>query len=244
MGFVHSIETFGSVDGPGIRFVIFLTGCNMRCQFCHNPDTWAVGSGTEYTARELIDKALRYRSYWGDEGGITVSGGEPLLQIDFVTELFRIAKENGIGTTCLDTSAQPFTREEHFIGKFDALLEYTDLVMLDIKHIDDEAHRLLTGHGNANILDCARHMDSVGQKMWIRHVLVSGGEAASDSDIFLERLAEFIGTLSNVEKVEVLPYHTFGIHKWEKLGIPYKLEGVEPPAKERVDNAKRILGAV
>lgn len=240
-GYVHSIETFGSVDGPGIRFVIFLTGCNMRCQFCHNPDTWALEGGTEYTAEELISKALRYRSYWGDTGGITVSGGEPLLQIDFVTELFAVAKENGINT-CLDTSGQPFTREEPFFGKFAELLRHTDLVMLDIKHMDDEKHRILTGHGNGNILDCARYMDSEGQKMWLRHVLVSGGDAASDEDTQLKRLAEFIKTLNNVEKVEVLPYHTFGVHKWEKLGIPYRLKGVEPPAAERVESAKRILG--
>lgn len=242
MGYVHSIETFGSVDGPGIRFVIFLTGCNMRCQFCHNPDTWALEGGTEYTAGELISKALRYRSYWGDAGGITVSGGEPLLQIDFVTELFAVAKENGINT-CLDTSGEPFTREEPFFGKFAELLRHTDLVMLDIKHMDDEKHRILTGHGNGNILDCARYMDSEGQKMWLRHVLVSGGDAASDEDAQLKRLAEFIKTLNNVEKVEVLPYHTFGVHKWEKLEIPYRLKGVEPPAAERVENAKRILGA-
>ena len=242
-GYIHSIETFGSVDGPGIRFVIFLTGCNMRCQFCHNPDTWALEGGTEYTAAELISKALRYRSYWGDAGGITVSGGEPLLQIDFVTELFCMAKEKGINT-CLDTSGQPFTREEPFFGKFRGLLEVTDLVMLDIKHMDDEKHRILTGHGNGNILDCARYMDSVNQKMWLRHVLVSGGEAPSDEDSQLKSLAEFTGTLKNAQKVEVLPYHTFGVHKWEKLGIPYRLDGVNPPLPERVDNAKRILGII
>lgn len=240
-GYVHSIETFGSVDGPGIRFVIFLTGCNMRCQFCHNPDTWGTGGGTEYTARDLLDTAVRYRAYWGDEGGITVSGGEPLLQIDFVTELFTMAKERGIGT-CLDTAGQPFTREEPFFGKFGRLLEVTDLVMLDIKHMDDEKHRLLTGHTNANILDCARYMDSVNQKLWIRHVLVSGGDAPSDEDAQLTRLAEWIGTLRNVERTEVLPYHTFGADKWEKLGIPYRLKGVRPPAPERVENAKKILG--
>ncbi|MCM1309199.1 MAG: radical SAM protein, partial [Butyrivibrio sp.] len=183
-GRVHSTESFGSVDGPGIRFVIFLSGCNMRCRFCHNPDTWAAEGGTEYTAEELVDKALRYRSYWGSEGGITVSGGEPLLQADFVTELFRIAKEKGINT-CLDTSGQPFTREEPFFGSFNELLSYTDLVMLDIKHIDDGAHRLLTGFGNGSILDCARYMDGIDQKMWLRHVLVSGGEAASDDDGWL-----------------------------------------------------------
>ncbi len=241
-GYIHSIETFGSVDGPGIRFVVFLTGCNMRCQFCHNPDTWELSKGTEYTAGELLKKALRYKAYWGNEGGITASGGEPLLQIDFLTELFVKAKEQGINT-CLDTSGQPFTREEPFFSKFAGLMKYTDLVMLDIKNIDDDKHRILTGHSNANILDCAKYLDEIGKSVWIRHVLVPGGEGASDDDGQLHRLAEFIGTLHNVKKVEVLPYHVFGVHKWEMLGIPYPLEGVRPPDKERVENARKILGA-
>lgn len=241
-GYIHSIETFGSVDGPGIRFVVFLTGCNMRCQFCHNPDTWELSKGTEYTAGELLKKALRYKAYWGNEGGITASGGEPLLQIDFLTELFVKAKEQGINT-CLDTSGQLFTREEPFFSKFAGLMKYTDLVMLDIKNIDDDKHRILTGHSNANILDCAKYLDEIGKSVWIRHVLVPGGEGASDDDGQLHRLAEFIGTLHNVKKVEVLPYHVFGVHKWEMLGIPYPLEGVRPPDKERVENARKILGA-
>ena len=239
-GYVHSIETFGSVDGPGIRFVVFLTGCNMRCQFCHNPDTWESGRGTEYTADELLKKALRYKTYWGDAGGITVSGGEPLLQIDFLTELFRKAKEIGINT-CLDTAGQPFTRENPFFDKFVELMKYTDLVMLDIKNIDDEKHKALTGHTNANILDCARYLSDTGKDMWIRHVLVSGGVGASDDDGLLKRLADFIGSLHTVRRVEVLPYHVFGVHKWGIMGIPYPLEGVEPPTQERIANANEIL---
>lgn len=133
-GYVHSLESFGSVDGPGVRFVIFLAGCSMRCQFCHNPDTWKMSAGTKYTTEELLKKAVRYRAYWGEEGGITVTGGEPLLQIDFLLELFRKAKEQGIHTT-IDTSGSPFTREEPFFGKLQELMKYTDLVMLDIKHI-------------------------------------------------------------------------------------------------------------
>ena len=204
-GYVHSIETFGSVDGPGIRFVIFLTGCNMRCQFCHNPDTWESGRGTEYTADELLKKALRYKTYWGDAGGITVSGGEPLLQIDFLTELFRKAKEMGINT-CLDTAGQPFTRENPFFDKFVELMKYTDLVMLDIKNIDDEKHKALTGHTNANILDCARYLSDTGKDMWIRHVLVSGGVGASDDDGLLKKLAVFIGVMGvSVSERGIIP---------------------------------------
>ena len=240
MGYIHSIETFGSVDGPGIRFIAFLNGCAMRCQFCHNPDTWEMNKGDQMTADELLEKAKRYRTYWREEGGITVSGGEPLIQIDFVTELFRKAKEQGINT-CLDTSGQPFTREEPFFSKFVELMKYTDLVMLDIKQIDNEKHKILTGFG---ILDCAKYLSDTGKPMWIRHVLVSGGEAASDNDEDLQKLADFLKTLSNVERIDVLPYHTFGVHKWEILGLDYKLKDVEPPTVERVENAKRILGCL
>ena len=239
-GYVHSLESFGSVDGPGVRYIIFLTGCAMRCQFCHNPDTWDMKKGTLYTTDELLEKAMKYRSYWKNDGGITVSGGEPLLQIDFLTELFRKAKANGIHTT-LDTSGNPFTREEPFFSKFNELMKYTDLVMLDIKHIDDEQHKILTGCTNKNILDLARYLSDIKKPVWIRHVLVP---ERSDYDEYLIKLDEFIQSLDNVQKVEVLPYHTLGIFKWEKLGIPYPLEGVKPPTQERIDNARRILGAI
>ena len=188
-------------------------------------------------ADELLDKAERFRSYWGKEGGITVSGGEALLQIDFLIDLFRKAHERGINTN-LDTSGQPFTREEPFFSKFNELLKYTDLVMLDIKHIDDEEHKKLTGHTNKNILDCARYLSEQGIPMWIRHVLVPG---ITDNDEYLKKTREFIDTLDTVMKVEVLPYHTLGEYKWKELGIPYKLEGVEPPTEERIQNAKKIL---
>jgi len=236
-GYIHSLESFGSVDGPGVRYLIFTTGCAMRCQFCHNPDTWNMNSGTLYTADELIDKAWKYRTYWGSKGGITVSGGEPLLQIDFLLELFQKAKERGINTT-LDTCGNPFTREEPFFSKFQELMKVTDLVMLDIKHIDDEQHKILTGQTNKNILDMARYLSDTGKPVWIRHVLVP---ERSDKDEYLHRLHDFIETLDNVEKVEVLPYHTLGVYKWKELGIPYQLEGIDPPSKERVENANRIL---
>ena len=237
VGYVHSLETFGSVDGPGVRFVVFLQGCALRCKYCHNPETWAAEGGEEWTAEKLFQRVYRYRNYWGKKGGITVSGGEPLLQLDFMTELFRLAKENGVGTV-LDTAGQPFTREEPFFSKFNELLKYTDLVMLDIKHIDDEEHKKLTGHTNKNILDCARYLSDQGIKMWIRHVLVPG---ITDKDEYLIRTREFIDTLKTVTKVEVLPYHTLGAYKWKELGIPYKLEGVEPPTEDRIQNAKKIL---
>lgn len=238
-GYVHSIESFGSVDGPGVRFVVFLSGCKMRCQFCHNPDTWKLKSGTEYTADELLKKAMAYRPYWKNKGGITVSGGEPLLQIDFLLEFFKKAKEKGINTA-LDTSGNPFTEEEPFYSKFVELMQYTDLVLLDIKHIDNEIHKTLTGHSNKNILQMAVTLSDMKKPVWIRHVLVPG---ISDKDEYLEALAKFVGTLKNVERVEVLPYHTLGVFKWESLGIKYPLEGIAPPTKERVKNAKRILNA-
>lgn len=239
-GYVHSLESFGSVDGPGVRYVIFLTGCAMRCQFCHNPDTWNMQAGTLYTTDELLKTAMRYRTYWGEKGGITVSGGEPLLQIEFLTALFRKAKEQGIHTT-LDTSGNPFTREEPFFEKMQELMKYTDLVMLDIKHIDDEKHKVLTGCTNENILDMAKYLDEIGKPVWIRHVLVP---ERSDEDVALEKLHEFIEELGNVEKVEVLPYHTLGAYKWKELGYEYPLEGIDPPTKERVEHAKQVLHAM
>ena len=235
---VHSLESFGSVDGPGLRYVIFLQGCRMRCQFCHNPDTWRTEENQIYTADELLQKALRYRSYWKNDGGITVSGGEPLLQIDFLLEFFRKAKEAGVHTV-IDTAGNPFTTEEPFFGKFQKLMEVTDLVMLDIKEMNPERHKNLTGFSNDNILELARYLSEIGKPAWIRHVLVP---ERSDYDGDLYALADFIGTLKNIEKVEVLPYHTLGVFKWETLGIPYQLEGIRPPSEERVKNAEKVLG--
>ena len=236
-GYIHSTESFGSVDGPGVRFLIFVSGCPMRCQFCHNPDTWSMKTGTQMSADELLDKAWKYRSNWGKSGGITVSGGEPLLQIDFLLELFKKAKEKGIHTT-IDTSGAPFTREEPFFSKFEELMKYTDLLLLDIKHIDDEQHKILTGHTNQNILDLARYLSDINKPVWIRHVLVP---ERSDNDEYLKKLDAFIQTLSNVEKVEVLPYHTLGEYKWKELGMEYPLEGIEPPTEERIRNANELL---
>ncbi len=239
IGYVNKLESFGAVDGPGVRYLIFLNGCKMRCAFCHNPDTWAEGCGEEYTADELLKKALRFKPYWKNEGGITVSGGEPLLQIDFVLDLFKKAKAMGINT-CIDTAGQPFTHDEPFYSKWKELMSLTDTVLFDIKNIDPQAHKELTGVDNENILQMAREMSDMGVKMWIRHVLVPGG---SDNDEYLKRTREFIDSLKTVERVEVLPYHTLGIAKYKDMGIPYRLDGVESPTAERIANAKKILGA-
>lgn len=232
-GKIHSFETFGSVDGPGVRFIVFLSGCNFRCKYCHNPDTWARPAPLEMSADDVLAKALRYREYWGNDGGITVSGGEPLLQLEFLTELFEKAKVKSINT-CIDTAGGPFTRHEPWFGAFRRLMSVTDLVMLDIKHINPTAHHELTGQDNANVLDCARFLSEIDKSVWIRHVLVPG---ITDDDASLNELAEFLKQLENVKKTEVLPYHTFGIEKWKALGIPYQLEGIESPTKEIVQAA-------
>ena len=236
-GLIHSTESFGSVDGPGIRFLIFLQGCPMRCQYCHNPDSWKTGVGEERTADELLDQAERFRAYWGDNGGITVSGGEALMQIDFLLELFAKAKQRGIGT-CLDTSAQLFTRRGAFFEKFERLMKLTDTVLLDIKHIDDGEHRKFTRHGNANILDCARYLSDIGKPVWIRHVLVPG---ITDKDEYLMALRDFLSSLNNIARIDVLPYHTMGIYKYEKLGIDYPLKNVQAPTAESLAHVNAVL---
>lgn len=243
-GLVHSIETFGSVDGPGVRFVIFLQGCRLRCRYCHNVDTWPESSehAQRYTADELLDRAWRYHSYWGassdgEPGGITVSGGEPLLQIDFLLDLFSKAKKRGIHT-CIDTAGEPFTREGRWFEQFEALMKVTDLLLVDIKHIDPEEHKKLTGRDNANILDMFRYLDSIHQPIWIRQVLVPG---ITDRREDLKKTRAFINTLSNVKRVEVLPYHTMAIYKWDELNIPYSLRGINPPTESEIANARRIL---
>lgn len=238
-GYINKLESFGAVDGPGVRYIIFLNGCKMRCAFCHNPDTWAEGVGQEFTADELLKKALRFKPYWKKDGGITVSGGEPLLQIDFMLDLFRKAKAQGINT-CIDTAGQPFTHDEPFYSKWKELMSLTDTVLLDIKNIDPAAHKELTGVDNANIIQMAHEISDMNIPIWIRHVLVPGG---SDNDDYLRRTREFIDTLKSVERVEVLPYHTLGVPKYMEMGIPYRLEGVESPSAERIENAKKILGA-
>ena len=237
-GRIHSTESFGAADGPGVRFIIFLRGCRMRCRYCHNPDTWDMNGGEEATADELLKKALRYKTYWRNEGGITVSGGEPLLQIEFLTDLFKKAKALGINTV-IDTAGNPFTREEPFFGQFNELMKYTDLILLDIKEMDPKRHKDITGFDNSNILDMARYLSDIDKPVWIRHVLVPG---LSDFDEDLKALGDFLSTLNNVKKAEILPYHTLGKFKWENLGIPYTLKDTSPPTDERIKNAQKLIG--
>ena len=236
-GKIHSFESFGTVDGPGIRFVVFMQGCPLRCQYCHNPDTWGAG-GKEYSAEEIVSRVLRYRNYFGEKGGVTVSGGEPLLQIEFVTELFTLLKQEGLHT-CVDTSGIMFHADDtESVEKHRKLLAVTDLVLLDIKHIDDTACKKLTGQSNQNTLAFAKFLSDEGKSTWIRQVIVPG---LTDDEQSLKRTREFIDDLKTVEKVEVLPYHTLGVVKYEKLGLEYPLKDMEAPKKERVQWAREIL---
>jgi pyruvate formate lyase activating enzyme len=237
-GYINSVESFGSVDGPGVRYIFFLQGCRMRCAYCHNPETWKIEGGQVLSPEEAFGQAYRYRAYWKKQGGITVSGGEALLQIDFVTDLFKIAKAHGVHTT-IDTSGNPFTKEEPFFSKFQALMEVTDLFLLDIKEIDADRHKSLTGFTNANILELAKYLSENGKDMWIRNVLVPG---LTDREEDLKALGTFVAGLGHVQRFEVLPYHTLGVSKYQKLGIPYRLSGIEPASKEAVQRAETIMG--
>lgn len=233
-GRVHSIETFGTVDGPGIRFVLFLQGCPLRCLYCHNPDTWAFEEGQDRDSDELIQEVLKYKSYLRN-GGVTVSGGEPLAQIEFVIDFFTKLKALGIHT-CIDTSGYYFS--ELTKKQYDRLLAVTDLFLLDIKHIDDEKHLKLTSVSNKNPLAFARYLSEKKIPVWIRHVLVPG---YSDDVNDLKALRKFIDTLENVEKVEILPYHTMGVNKYQQMNKIYPLDGVLPPSAELVSLAREIV---
>ena len=244
MGYIHSLETFGTVDGPGVRFVVFFQGCPMRCQYCHNPDTWNPKDGQQMEAGEIIARFLRNASFY-KTGGITATGGEPMLQIDFLTELFTLAKQHGIHT-CLDTSGVMFPGEEETDGagprkrlkKIDAMLDVTDLVMLDIKHIDPQKHRELTEQPNEGILAFAQYLNEKHVDMWIRHVVVPG---ITDDDRYLFDLGYFIGQFANLKALDVLPYHTMGEAKYKKLDIPYKLAGVPAMDKNKVIEKKEVI---
>ncbi|MDE7105590.1 MAG: pyruvate formate lyase-activating protein, partial [Anaeroplasmataceae bacterium] len=223
---------------PGIRFVIFFKGCPLRCKYCHNPDTWTTDSAEIYTVEELLAKILKYQSYYGENGGVTVSGGEPLMQIDFVIALFQKLKEYGLHTAC-DTSGISFNKKDsQNVKKHEELLKVTDLFLLDIKHIEDDEHKSLTGLSNQSILDFARFLSDHQKSMWIRHVIVPGITLKKDA---LIKLRSFIDSLNSVEKVEVLPYHTMGTVKYDNLGLEYPLKGVNPPTPEEIIFAKSIL---
>lgn len=232
IGNIHSLESFGTVDGPGIRFVTFMQGCPLRCQFCHNPDTWNATAECQYhlTPQELLEETLRYRSFI-ESGGVTVTGGEPLMQAEFVREYFALCQREGIHTA-LDTSGI-YVNEQAL-----SVLDHTNLVLLDIKTFDKDLHLKLTGHKADNPLKFLDTLQERGIKTWIRHVIVPG---LTDNDAWLEALAKHISSFSVVERVELLPYHTMGTFKYEKLGIKYALEGVEALSKERQENARSIF---
>ena len=238
VGRVHSLESFGSVDGPGVRFVVFLQGCALRCKYCHNPETWATDCGEQWTAEDLFRRVYRYRNYWGKKGGITVSGGEPLRQMDFLTDFFTLAHQKGVHTA-IDTAGEPFRPDDvEWLARFDKLLAVTNLIILDLKEIDPEKHRRLTGKDNSNILALARYASDHGIPLWVRHVLVPG---LTDDEDGLRQTAAFLASLKTVERVEVLPYHTLGLFKWQKLGISYPLPDAVPPTAEQVKRAEELL---
>jgi pyruvate formate lyase activating enzyme len=239
-GNIHSIETLGTVDGPGIRYVIFTQGCLLRCQFCHNADTWEIGTGKEMSVSFIMDDLMSYLPFiQASGGGITVSGGEPLLQIPFLTDLFKACKKLGIHTT-IDSSGGCFSHSKLFQEQLEELLLYTDLILLDLKHINRKKHIQLTGMANDHILEFARFLSDRKVPIWVRHVLVP---TVTDDPEDLQKLGEFIGTLVNVQKVEILPYHKLGVYKWEALGHEYALKDVEPPTQELVEFAQRMLTA-
>ncbi len=234
IGKIHSIETFGTVDGPGIRYVIFLQGCHLRCKYCHNRDTWDTTIGTPKKVSELVQDIQKYNDYIKfSKGGVTVTGGEPLLQPKFLIALFTELKKLGYHTA-LDTSGMfPLTPEVKQV------LSLTDLVLLDIKHIDDEKCKDLVGFSNKLELEFANYLSENGIKMWIRQVIIPG---ITDDENDLIRLKEFLQTLKTVEKIELNPYHTLGVYKWEDLGLEYPLKGVRQANTEDIERAKRILG--
>ncbi len=233
-GRIHSTESFGTVDGPGVRYVVFFQGCPLRCKYCHNPDTWDFSGGREVTAEELMKEYDSYKEFL-KSGGITATGGEPLAQPEFLAELFRMAKEKGVHT-CLDTSAGVYSPENH--QKIDEVLKYTDLVMLDIKHIDSSEHKKLTGMGNDHILAFAEHIRDLGIPVWIRHVVVPG---ITDDHDELFRLGEFLSKLKNLKALDVLPYHDMAKPKYEKLGIEYPLPDTPPLSKDGAIMAREII---
>lgn len=233
-GRIHSTESCGTVDGPGIRFVVFLQGCLMRCMYCHNRDTWDLHTGKEVTVDDIVNELLPYKSYMNASGGgITASGGEAVLQPEFVYELFKKCHAHGVNT-CLDTNG--YVRKHEPI--IDQLIDETDVVMLDLKHLDDQVHETLVGVSNHRTLDFARYLQKRGQRTWIRHVVVPG---YTDSEKSIRLLGEFIQGMDNIERVEMLPYHVLGEHKWKEMHEKYPLEGVEAPSKETMEKLKNIL---
>lgn len=236
-GRIHSLESFGTVDGPGVRFVVFVQGCPMRCAYCHNPDTWDMNGGTLMEPSYIIEQYERNQSFYKD-GGITVTGGEPLMQVDFLIDLFTLAKKKNIHT-CIDSSGIAFNPDNApFLEKLDKLMTLTDLVMLDIKHIDPEKHKELTSQPNQHILEFAAYLNEKKVDMWIRHVVVP---TITDDDKYLYELGYFVGQFTNLKALDVLPYHTMGEVKYKKLGIPYKLAGIPAMDQKTVVEKKKVI---
>lgn len=236
-GRIHSLESFGTVDGPGTRFVVFVQGCPMRCAYCHNPDTWEMNGGTPMEVSEIMAQYERNKGFY-TKGGITVTGGEPLMQPDFLIELFSECKKKNIHT-CLDTSGIAFNpTNQAFVNKMDQLMSLTDLVMLDIKHIDPEKHKELCAQPNENILAFAKYISDKNVDIWIRHVVVPG---ITDDPIYLEKLGYFIGGLNSLKALDVLPYHTMGKPKYDKLGMEYKLKDVPAMSQDKAIECKKFI---
>lgn len=234
IGRVHSFETFGAVDGPGIRFVIFMQGCSLQCKYCQNRDTWEINAGNQYSAEELLNKILKYKNYFlASGGGVTVSGGEPLLQYKFLIELFTLLKKDNIHTA-IDTSGNVDLTDD-----MKKLIDLTDLFLLDIKCINDEICKKLTGVSNKKELAFAKYLSSINKPTWIRQVIVP---TITDRTEDLLALKDFLSTLTNVEKIELLPYHDLGKSKWIKLGLKYELENIRVANNNDIEYAKRILG--
>lgn len=230
-GRIHSIESMGLVDGPGIRTVVFMQGCKLRCSYCHNPDTWSPNGGTDITSEDLLKKILRFKPYFEKSGGgVTFSGGDPLLQPEFLMEMLKLCKENHIHTT-VDTSGYGF-------GEYEEILKLTDLVLLDIKHIDNDSYKSLTGQTMHGFYQFVEALSKSNTKVWIRHVVVPG---ITDSKEHFNALREIIKTINNIEKIELLPYHTLGVDKYSKLGLSYKLEGVDAMDKKKTKEMETSL---
>ena len=236
-GYIHSIESFGTVDGPGIRLVVFFQGCPMRCLYCHNPDTWRMADGQPVTVEEILTRFRKNREFY-TRGGITATGGEPLMQLDFLTALFEAARAEGIHT-CLDTSGITFRPENAALtARFDRLLAATDLIMLDLKQVIPERHRALTGQDNTPVLAFARYAGAKGVPLWIRHVVVPGWTDDAES---LTALGRFMAQLKTVKALDVLPYHTLGVHKYQELGMAYPLDGVQPLEQKDAERARGVI---
>ena len=231
-GSIDSVETMGLVDGPGIRYVVFLQGCKLRCLFCHNPETWKMEEKNMTTAEELIDKIKRYKNYFGKEGGVTFSGGDPLCQPEFLLECLKQCKQEGIHT-CLDTSGVGCNKEI-----YPEILSYTDLVILDIKAVTPEAYKKMTGYPMKDFLEFLELGQKLEKKLWLRQVIVPG---INDTEEYILELKKYIKNIKNVERVELLPYHLYGVEKYKKLGIPYRLDGVPAMKKEDLDKLNQIL---